>query len=80
VVLIHADKVYRALPDLLHDVARQQLLDRFHEGRLAVPSLGSPFGGPVVETLDDWVRRDHLLHVVPELAEKLMVQTDGPVL
>lgn len=80
VVLVQLYEADCALADLLHYFGRQQLLDGLHEGGLAVAALGGALGCAVVEALGHGVRRHHLLHVVAELAEELVVEADRPVL
>lgn len=79
-IFIEFDEIDAALPDVLNNLGRDQLFDRFHKASLAVTAFWGSFSCTVVESFGYRIRWDHLLHVVPELAEQLVVETYRPVL
>lgn len=79
-ILVQLQKVDSALPNLVDNLCGQQLLYRFHEGGLAIAPLRSSLRCPVVESFGHWIRRNHLLHVMPEFTKQFVVETGRPVL
>ena len=79
-VLVGLDKIYRAFPYFPHDIGGHKFSDRLHEARLAVASFWSLLGSPVVEPLSDRIGGHQCFGLASELAEKLVVEADGPVL
>ena len=80
VILIQLDKINRPLPNILHNLPRNQLPNRIHKSPITIPTLRCLLTRPIIKSLSHRIIPHNRLHIMPELTEQLMIKTYRPIL